>query len=846
MVTLPVVTLPAPNAAARRTSPLPVRSASRPKRRPARWALAVLVGLLALLAVLPAILSTPPEPTAETPASASDEPAPVEGCPRAASADAPIDRVAGADRYATAACAAAASFPGGAEHAVLARGDAAGDLADALAGAVLADAVDGPVLLTAPATLPGPTASELERLAVQRVTVLGGPDAVSPGAAAEVEARGIQVDRVAGPDRFTTAARVAERADAGPAAFVVNGLRPADSLVAAAPAARAGAQLLLTTRDHVPQATASALEGAGEVTVVGGHDVVSAPVAGHLGALAGAEPRRVAGGDRAATAASVARAFPAGERAHVAVAFDEHLVDAVTAGWAAARPGGGPVLFSGRHAPGRATDRWLRLGGLGAGDAPVRLVGGTAVLSDQLVAALEDRYAEAAAGGPAPQLRGTWAHLFDDDLKSTAGIHRVLDEAARAGANTVIVQVARRQDAYYDSDVLPRTPDPELTAGLDLLDELVPAAHDRGLEVHAWVSVLQAYHEDYDELTLPPDHVWRRHGPGSSDPWLSRRADGATSTYLDPGVPGVQDHVAAVMREIAERSDVDAVHTDYLRYTGNGDWGYHPTSLERFREQTGATGTPPPDGPRWSDWRRAQTADLARRVFLEVADADPATAVSMAASTMGPGPAHAGGYENTRTYSWVFQDWPAWLAEGSVDVAVPMNYFREANPEHRAWFDDWGTFERDLAHDGVLAVGQGGYLNAVTESLAQIDRASARSDGVVLFSHQQNVRSEAGPPQALLTRLGATRWSEPAPPPPLPDRPAGGHLLVAAADGAAVTATPATGDGEAATRRADATGHAGLMWLAPGTWTVDAAGHLPATATVERGEVTRVELTPAR
>jgi hypothetical protein len=174
-----------------------------------------------------------------------------------------------------------------------------------------------------------------------------------------------------------------------------------------------------------------------------------------------------------------------------------------------------------------------------------------------------------------------------------------------------------------------------------------------------------------------------------------------------------------------------------------------------------------------------------------------------------------------------------------------MNYFREGNPERRAWFDDWGEFQRRLSHDGALAVGQGGFLNAVAESLAQIDRATARSAGAVLFSHQQNVRADAGPAQALLTQLGSTRWSEPAPPLPLPDRPDGGHLLVGAADGAAVTATPATADGDAATRRADATGRAGLMWLAPGTWTVDAPGHLPATATVTDGEVTRVELTPA-
>lgn len=765
-------------------------------------------------------------------------------CPRPVSSTAPIDRVAGSDRFATAACAATAEFPDGASHVVVARGDAAGGLADALAGAVLAHALDGPVLLTAPQTLPAATADEISRLGADRVTLLGGPNAVSAEVASDIEELGVEVDRVTGADRFATAAAIADRAGAGPAAFVVNGLRPADSLVAAAPAARAGAKLLLVTADGVPAATADALDGVDEVVIVGGHGVVPDAVAARVGQLTTAPVRRVAGGTRAETAASVARAFPASGRIHLAVQFDEHLVDAVTAGWAAARPDGGPVLYTGRDTPGHAADRWLRLGGLAGSGEPVasRLVGGSRVLSEALVAQMESRYEEAAAGGRPAQLRGTWVHLFDDALKSRAGIHRVLDEAAAARANTVIVQVARRQDAYYASDVLPRTPDPAMPDDLDLLAELVPAAHDRGLQVHAWVSVLQAYHEAYDGLSLPADHVWRTHGPGSSDSWLMRRSDGATGTFLDPGVPGVQDHVATTMRELADRYGVDAVHTDYLRYSGEGDWGYHPTSLERFRSQTGYSGTPPPNSPSWSDWRRRQTADLARRVFLETVDADPGTAVSMAASTMGPGPTHAGGYRNTRTYSWVYQDWPAWLAEGTVDAAVPMNYFREGVPEHRAWFDDWGEFEEGLPRNGsVLAVGQGGYLNSVDQSLAQIGRASARSDGIVVFSHQQNVAS--GPPKALLSRLASTAWAEPAPPPPLTDRPAGGHLLVEVADGVEVSAEPTLGGDAAPSRKADASGRAGLLWLDPGEWTVDAPGYLPVAVTVRAGEVTRVSLT---
>lgn len=774
-------------------------------------------------------------------------------CPVEVSTVAPIDRVAGEDRYATAACAAAAAFPDGSEEVVLARGDAAGGLADALAGALLATARDAPVLLTAPEALPPATVAALESLGADRVTVLGGEAAVAPEVAADLEALVAETVRIGGADRAGTAAAVAAEAATADRAFVVNGHRPADSLVAAAPAAREGSPLLLVTRDGIPAATRAALAGVAEVVIVGGHGVVGEEVAAALRAEFGdAAVRRVAGRDRGETAASVARAFPTDGRLHLAAGADERLVDAVTAGWAAAREGGGPVLLTGHDALQRPAERWLRLGGLVVGEdlAPARLVGGPEAIAETVVAELEGYYDEARAGGPAAEVRGVWVHLFDDALKSREGIHRLLDEVARAGANTVVAQVVRRQDAYYDSAVLPRTPDPALPGDLDVIDELTAAAHDRGLEVHAWYSVLQGYHSYYDDLELPAGHVWREHGPEADDTWATTDKDGETLTYLDPGHPGVHDHVAAVMAEIAADYDVDAVHLDYVRYPGaatehgeDGQWGYNPTSLARFRERTGLTDTPDPLDGTWAAWRRAQTRQLARRLYAEVAHAAPDVDVSIAASTMGEGPDADGNYRHTRTFRDVFQDWPRWLDEGAVDAAFPMNYFREHNATERTWFDQWVAFESDLTQHGTVAVGQGAYLNSRSGSLAQLARARAATDGVVLYSYQQ--AAATGAPRALFDDLAGGLFADPAPPPPSPRDRARGHVLVEAGDGELVqlrgAGSPPPGE------RGDAAGHAAFLHLAPGEWTVttpEAPEIADVTVEVAAGEVTRVELAP--
>ena len=695
-------------------------------------------------------------------------------CPQPVSTTHPIDRIAGPNRWEIAACASRAAFPSSTGGTVLvARGDDEGGWADALAGAVLARAADAPVLLTAPTYLPDETRVEIQRLAPLNVRILGGTSAVSREVAAAIRQAvpDATVSRIAGPDRAATAVKVSTAAGAHDVAFVVNSHRPADALLAGPPAARRGAALLLAHVDGLPEATATALADYRKVIIVGSYRNVGERAETAIADIVGRENiRRVSGSTKVETATSVARAFRASGRLFLANSGDRHLVNAISASWSAALEPGAFVLFAGKDAPGRSTDRYLRLGGL-AGAPPIRLVGGTSALTSTLIDALERRYDEAEAGGPTPEVRGMWVHLFDESLKSRRSIEHVLNQAAAANLNTVIVEVVRRQDAYYRSEVLPRTVDPGMPADLDLLAHLLPAAHDRGIEVHAWVPALPAYHEVYAG-ELPSDHVWVRHGPNSERPWVSRTVAGEQGGFLDPGVPAVQDHVVAIFREIARRYRVDAVHIDYLRYESN-QWGYHPASLRRFRRATGRSDKPGPSDPQWNAWRRAQTRTIAARVTAAVHRVRPATAVTLAGSSMGVAPASSTDYSNTRTWNDVFQPWPTWLRNGQIDGVFPMNYFRDGDELQRGWYDGWVAFEQRLRDDCrarrargcVVAVGQASYLNSVSESVAQLAQAHAMTDGGVMYSFQQDV---ATPPFGALRRTLAAPeglYAEPAPAP---------------------------------------------------------------------------------
>ena len=352
-------------------------------------------------------------------------------------------------------------------------------------------------------------------------------------------------------------------------------------------------------------------------------------------------------------------------------------------------------------------------------------------------------------------VRGTWVHLFDDTLKSRASIARMVDELVVADVNTVVVQVARRHDAYYDSDVLPATLDPRLQPGLDILDELLPLAHARGIAVHAWIAVAPSWHGVYEDLGIRPDQL------GADVAWRTRSRSGTTSTYLDPGLPAVQQHVADVVGELAADYPLDGIHLDYVRYESN-QYGYHPDALARFRAEEDVTGTPDPANWRWSQWRRAQTRQIIVRARQAVRAANPNVELSAATISWLDGPTTPDrlGFLDTRSHLDVLQDWDGWVRERQLDTVMPMNYFRDHNAAQAVGLQRWLRYEQRLSSDtGVTVVpGLAGYLNRPAAAVRQVHDAMQRGDGALVYSYQQPTLDGS---RGIWTQLAGTRWGYP-------------------------------------------------------------------------------------
>ncbi len=197
-------------------------------------------------------------------------------------------RVAGGNRYETAA-AVAASYPAGVRRVYLASG---ADFPDALSGAALAAHEGAPLLLGEPTGLPSSTRQQLDRLNPTEIVVLGGSKAINTATAraAGAYSQGGGFTRLAGADRYETAQKVSLTYPTGTtSAVLASGTAFPDALVGAALGGRRAAPLLLVEADGIPTATDRALDRLAltRAYAVGGRSVIAERVLNLLGGYLG-------------------------------------------------------------------------------------------------------------------------------------------------------------------------------------------------------------------------------------------------------------------------------------------------------------------------------------------------------------------------------------------------------------------------------------------------------------------------------------------------------------------------------------------------------------------------------
>ena len=245
-----------------------------------------------------------------------------------------VNRIAGADRFATAIAVSNAAFPTAASAGavVIARSD---DYPDALVGTTLAAAKDAPLLFASGGTLLPTTEQEIQRVLSTGRTVylLGGTSAIPATVATALTGLGYTVVRYAGADRYGTALAVADALGDPTTVLLATGVNFPDALAAGPAAAHVGGVVLLTDGTTLPSSVSAYLTAhPGRVYAVGGPAVVAYPPATAL-----------VGTDRYATATAVATQFFTAPTT-IGIASGATFADALSGGAMLAHTAGPLVL----------------------------------------------------------------------------------------------------------------------------------------------------------------------------------------------------------------------------------------------------------------------------------------------------------------------------------------------------------------------------------------------------------------------------------------------------------------------------------------------------------------------
>ncbi len=456
------------------------------------------------------------------------------------------------------------------------------------------------------------------------------------------------------------------------------------------------------------------------------------------------------------------------------------------------------------------------------------------------------------------QFRGYWVDAFGDGMYTPGQIDDVVAATKAINANAIVAQVVRRGDCFCNRSAAARAEQAGLDAlPFDPLQTLIDKAHANGIQVHAWVIATSIWRGNTPPLD--PTHVFNAHGTSAtgSANWLTKRSDGLqqlnTDWMLDPGHPDAAQWIVDVATSIVRAYNVDGINLDRIRYPDNNiasapSWGYNATAVARFQQESGRTDLPGNTDPQWTQWRRDQITSIVRKIYIESFAIRPSVRVSADTITYGYGPQHGSGFNSTRTFAEVLQDWNGWMREGILDTNILMNYKRQLTTNQDVMYREWSDFAKDNQFDRHSVIGTGLYLNDIASSTTQARIAVAPSSagnsgaGWAGYSYRTpDVQTDAGTRSAAASRAQLAQaltlpstydattpavFAQPAAVPPMTwkTQPTTGHVRGTTAPAARVDLVSAASGALVRSLTADGRGWYAFVDVAPGAYRVQIGG----------------------
>ncbi|VEU80291.1 glycoside hydrolase family 10 protein [Haploplasma axanthum] len=282
------------------------------------------------------------------------------------------------------------------------------------------------------------------------------------------------------------------------------------------------------------------------------------------------------------------------------------------------------------------------------------------------------------------------------------------DRIKETNLNTIFFQVRPMNDALYYSEYAPYsryiTGVEGKNPGFDILEFVIKIAHERGIELHAWLNPYRVSNGSGSiaaQLASLHDKNFAKQNP---DLVL---ADSKGQLILNPGEPKVQEYLDNVIKEIVTKYNVDGIHFDDYFYSYSGT----PEENDRQTYINNRT-----NNESLGDWRRRNVNTVVRDVSNIIKEQNTLLnkKIKFGISPFGiwrnksndPNGSPTNGLQS---YDSQYADTKKWIEEGWLDYVTPQLYWSfDTKAAPFADLVDW-WYELTEKNNVGLIIGQGLY-----------------------------------------------------------------------------------------------------------------------------------------
>jgi len=291
-------------------------------------------------------------------------------------------------------------------------------------------------------------------------------------------------------------------------------------------------------------------------------------------------------------------------------------------------------------------------------------------------------YSVNAQQSPQYEFRAVWVATVDNiDWPSKKGLsieeqktefRHLLDLHQYNGINALMVQVRPAGDAFYPSKFEPWSEFLTGTQGqspmpfYDPLQFMIEETHKRGMEFHAWLNPYRAVF-NINKSSIASNHLTKTH-PELFFTYGDKK-------FFNPGLKEVRLHVAAIVKDLITRYDLDGIHLDDYFYPYRIGTREFPD--EKTYRKSGTSLSK-------DDWRRSNCDSIILLLHNTISENNPKIKFGISPFGVWRNKSKDDTGSDTRAgitnYDDLYADILLWLKKGWIDYVAPQLYWEIGHP----------------------------------------------------------------------------------------------------------------------------------------------------------------------